>query len=105
MNIIVRKFLHEKDIRHQQEVFQAIDKNCDGKINKAELLESCIKVFGKQMTAEQIDDIFSNVDMDNSGEIDYNEFLLATISESVLLSEINLKELFNFLDKVYCDIG
>ena len=105
MSIIVRRFLQEKDFSHQQELFHVLDKNCDGKINKLELLDSCIKVFGKKMTADQIDEIFNNVDMDSSGEIDYHEFLLATINESILLTETNLKELFDYLDKVKCNIG
>ena len=100
LNLIVRQFLNEKEKRYQQELFQAIDKNCDGKICKTELFEGCIKVFGKQLTSEQIDDMFLKVDMDNSGQIDYHEFLLATINESVLFSEINLIELFEFMDMV-----
>ena len=100
MSLIVRQFLNEKEKRYQQELFQAIDKNCDGKISKLELLEGCKRVFGKQMSPEQIDEVFSKVDMDNSGEIDYHEFLLATISENMILSEVNLKELFEYMDRV-----
>lgn len=99
MSIIVTQFLNEAEKKQQQELFQAIDKNGDGKLSKEELLEGCVKVFGKQMSVEQIDSIFSKVDMDMSGAIDYNEFLLATINESKILSEKNLREAFNFMDR------
>ena len=100
MSIIVIQFLNDTDKKQQQELFQAIDKNGDGKLNKEELFEGCVKAFGKKMTKEQIDAIFEKVDLDLSGSIDYNEFLLATINESKILSERNLKEAFSFMDKV-----
>jgi calcium-dependent protein kinase len=100
MSIIVIQFLSETDKKAQQELFQAIDKNGDGKLSKDELYDGCIKAFGKKMTKEQIEAIFEKVDLDLSGSIDYNEFLLATINESKILSERNLKEAFNFMDKV-----
>jgi len=34
-----------------------------------------------------------------SGAIDYNEFLLATIDESKILSDKNLREAFEFMDR------
>lgn len=99
MSIIVTQFLSETDKKQQQELFQAIDINGDGKLSKEELKEGCLKVFGKQMNDEQIDAIFDKVDIDMSGSIDYNEFLIATINEAKILSERNLKEAFDFMDK------
>jgi calcium-dependent protein kinase len=100
MSIIVTQFLSDTDKKQQQELFQAIDKNGDGKLSKEELKEGCVKVFGKKMSSEQIDAIFEKVDIDMSGSIDYNEFLIATINESKILSERNLKEAFEFMDRV-----
>ena len=100
MSIIVIQFLNDTDKKQQKELFQAIDKNGDGRLSKEELLDGCLKAFGKKMTKEQIDAIFEKVDIDLSGSIDYNEFLLATINESKILSQKNLKEAFNFMDRV-----
>ena len=100
MQLIIRQFLSEKEKTYQQELFRAIDTNCDVQIGKQELLDGCVKVFGKQMNKEQIDAIFLKVDIDNSGAIDYNEFLLATISEEKIFSESNLLEMFEFLNRV-----
>ena len=54
MSIIVTQFLSETDKKQQQELFQAIDQNGDGKLSKEELKAVCMKVFGKQMSDEQL---------------------------------------------------
>ena len=44
-----------------------------------------------QAVEARANELFDQADVDHSGEIDYNEWCLATINKSELLSEINLR--------------
>lgn len=50
------------------------------------------------LSDKTIREIFDSVDVDKNGKIYWNEFLAATISHSIYLSEDNLKEAFNNFD-------
>ena len=43
--------------------------------------------------------MFSAVDADGSGEIGYSEFLVASMSEKILLSNAKLTQAFKMFDK------
>jgi calcium-dependent protein kinase len=43
-------------------------------------------------------DILKNADTDDSGEIDYSEFIAATIDQNIYLNEVYLKQAFNMFD-------
>ena len=51
------------------------------------------------MNQEQIEKMFEAVDIDNSGYIDYSEFVVATMNEKNLFSEKKLKAAFKMFDK------
>jgi calcium-dependent protein kinase len=51
------------------------------------------------MNQEQIEQMFASVDIDNSGYIDYSEFVVATMNEKNLFSEKKLKAAFRMFDK------
>ena len=67
-----------------------MDLNGDGQINKEELMISYKQFFGRNLTLEQVDDIFLKVDADGNGVIDYSEFLIAALDEVNLLSKSRL---------------
>jgi calcium-dependent protein kinase len=50
------------------------------------------------MAEAEVDRIFALVDVDNSGEIDFSEFVTATVDKSKLLQEEKLKEAFKYYD-------
>lgn len=69
-----------------------LNKNQDGKLSYNELLEGYTKYHGENMaTREEVDRIFKLVDVDNSGEIDFSEFVTATVDRENLLSEAKLR--------------
>lgn len=51
------------------------------------------------MTNAEIDILFSRVDTDKSDEIDYSEFVVATMNEGEILSKDKLVAAFNMFDK------
>lgn len=55
--------------------------------------------FGKTMNIEDVDQLFSQVDIDGSGFIDYSEFVIASMNEKQLLTNDKLEAAFKMFDK------
>lgn len=68
-------------------------------LSKEEIKNGYEKIFGQSINQEQIEKMFEAVDIDNSGYIDYSEFVVATMSEKALFSEKKLKAAFKMFDK------
>ena len=51
------------------------------------------------MAKEEVDRIFEMVDVDHSNEIDFSEFVTATVNRGNLLSEEKLRKAFSYYDK------
>lgn len=76
-----------------------MDVNGDGKLQKDEIQAGYKKFFGRELSNEEVDEMFARVDVDNSGEIDYSEFVVATLNEKNMLSNNKLKAAFRMFDK------
>jgi calcium-dependent protein kinase len=55
--------------------------------------------FYGDFAKEEVDRIFALVDVDNSGEIDFSEFVTATVNRNDLLQDEKLKQAFDLYDK------
>jgi len=51
------------------------------------------------MAEEEVDKILRVADIDGSGEIDYSEWLVATLNRRSLISDEKLQIAFSFFDK------
>lgn len=71
----------------------------DGKLSKTEVKAGFFQVFGTFLPDAEIDEIFDRVDCDGTGEIEYSEFVIASMAESDLLSPERLKKAFQLFDK------
>lgn len=80
-------------------MFKSLDKNGDGKLSKEEVKDGYMAHYGKLISDEEVDRMFESVDTDNSGYIDYTEFIVASINEKKLLSHDKLKAAFKTFDK------
>ena len=61
-------------------------------------MEGYKEYFG-DFAKEEVDRIFALVDVDHSGEIDFSEFVTATVNRGNLLQEEKLKAAFDLYDK------
>ena len=76
-----------------------MDLNGDGVLTKEEVRKGYQDYFGRALSDEEIDKMFDKVDVDKSGEIDYSEFIVASMNEKNLLSNNKLQAAFQMFDK------
>ena len=81
-----------------REMFVCMDLTKDGKISKAEFIDNMEKSTKVQYTRAAMDDIFEEIDSDDSGMIDYTEFLRAALNKERLLSNSNIDTAFRYFD-------
>lgn len=100
---LVHNSLHLEEVRDLYKVFCLIDNDLDGKITRKELIDLySILLKGKKNLTEvqsEVEEIFNNIDNDNNGTIEYEEFVRAVISKEKLLTDDTLKFAFSFFDK------
>ena len=96
---IVSQCLSKEETDKMEEIFADMDENNDGMLSKEEISNGYEKHFGMAIDDDEIDKIFSAIDTDGSGAIDYSEFLMATMNEQQLLSKEKLKAAFKMFDK------
>jgi calcium-dependent protein kinase len=81
--------------------FREFDKNGDGVLSRAELIEGYKQIGYKSADAVvAVDGIMDKIDINKNGNIEYDEFLMANIDKDETLSQEKLKQAFKIFDKV-----
>ena len=96
---IASQLLSKTERDNLSKVFKAFDKNGDGKLSLTEVKEGYLEHYGRIMSDEEVQAMFAAVDTDNSGFIDYSEFVVAAMNEHQLASEDKLRAAFRMFDK------
>ena len=86
MAFIASHLTNKEEKKDLEKIFKLMDKDGNGTLDRQEVLEGYEEHFGIQMTEEQVDAMFTAVDIDGSGGIDYTEFVMATMNERDLIS-------------------
>lgn len=97
MSMMVQNMVTKEEVARLQQVFVQLDTNKDGKLQYEEVLAGYEQFYG-DMAKDEVDRIFSLVDVDNSGEIDFSEFVTATVDKGKLLQEEKLRAAFGYYD-------
>lgn len=81
-------------VEAMKQAFEMFDADKNGTISVSEI-KSVLKKLGKTMSDKEIKNMMANVDKDNSGEIDFDEFceMMGMASEEELI-----REAFNVFD-------
>jgi calcium-dependent protein kinase len=96
---IVSQLLTKQEKEKIDSIFRSMDTDGDGTLTRDEIKAGYSEHFGQHMSDEEIDRIFCSVDSDLSGEIDYTEFVAATMNQRNLLSQKRLESAFKAFDK------
>ncbi len=96
---LVHNFSQRDDIVNACKLFNQIDVSGDGKINKKELFDGLSKRYTSPTLEKDVDQIFKNIDADNNGYIEYEEFVRAAVDKTQFLDEGALRFAFRFFDK------
>ena len=96
---LVHNFPQMKDVVNACKLFSQIDVNGDGKVTQKELLKG-LKTKIKSPTLEKdVAAIYKNLDMDNNGFIEYEEFVRAAVSKEGFMNDNVLRFAFRYFDK------
>ncbi|KAL1305385.1 hypothetical protein AAFC00_002278 [Neodothiora populina] len=89
----------EEQMKELKEVFRIFDKDGDGSISVQELGE-VMRSLGLNPSDEDLHDIVNEIDVDNTGTIEFEEFF-AIMSRKVKKSDTDseLREAFNIFDR------
>ena len=98
MAFIASQLNTKNEIEQLGIIFRKIDVNSDGKLGIDELIRVYNEVTGLEVGEEEVKNIFFEADMDNSGFIDYTEFMIACANREILLTSQNLEKAFELFD-------
>lgn len=79
-------------------IFINLDTEGTGKITEDQLISYWKTIFGEELSKNDIHTIMSRIDTDNSGYLDYSEFLAAAMDRKKLLSSERLDQVFRAFD-------
>jgi calcium-dependent protein kinase len=99
LTMIVHNLAQRDDVLELRKVFLSFDENGDGRIAKDELAKGLGQIMPSSQAKNEVDKIMSHVDVDNSGFIEYEEFLRASLNKQKILTLENLQYAFNLFDK------
>lgn len=96
MSVLV-KLVTAKEIGQLKKQFEAIDTDFTGYIDAEELSEA-MKKSNLKVPAQEIDKIISEIDYKGNKQINYSEFIAATLTTKKILNDSRLKVLFREFD-------
>ena len=97
---IISKIVDQNLFKNELSLFKNLDKDKDGTISKDELKAMMMKngMTEEEATANS-DLILEKVDVDQSGALDYTEFLRAAVSRNKYLTRENIVKAFEMFDQ------
>lgn len=98
ITFITHNLIKSEEVNNLRRIFECMDRDSDGRINKSEIKKAFLEVFQQKLENEDIEYMMKSIDHDNSGYIEYEEFIRATISRDIILNEENLRLGFDLFD-------
>ncbi|KAK4834506.1 hypothetical protein QYF36_023968 [Acer negundo] len=95
---VIALSLSDEEIAGLKEMFKMIDTDGSGQITFEELKVG-LKKFGANLDESEIYDLMKAADIDNSGTIDYGEFVAATLHLNKFEREDHLFAAFSYFDR------
>ena len=103
LTYIIHNIPREKEAKSAIKLFKLVNENGDGKLQKNELKKTLLKFVTEDFLEKyDFDGIFSMMDGDNKGYINYEEFLRAALGRKQILTNNILNYAFNYFDQEEC---
>ena len=99
MAYLIHSYPQMKDVINAAKLFNRIDEDDDCKINMKELLEGLKIKYNTVVKQQDVEQIFQNLDINNNGYIDYEEFVSAAVNKKKFMNKNVLMLAFKFFDK------
>jgi calcium-dependent protein kinase len=98
LTFIAENVVSKEETKALTESFAAMDTNGDGVLSREELINAYSKTMTREQAIYTVNRVMRMVDFDGSGNIDYSEFMFASMDRQMLLSESNLATAFSLFD-------
>lgn len=72
--------LTQQELNHLAEQFKEFDKDGSGALSPEEVKQALREVQGVDYNEQEIQEIIKKIDIDGDGEINYSEFLMASLN-------------------------
>lgn len=98
---LVHNFPHIEEIKEINKIFRKFDVDCDGKLLPEDMVKGLVNILKESETTARttVEEIFSRIDNDDNGCIQYEEFIRAGIDKRIFLDEEILHFAFDYFDK------
>lgn len=101
--IIAAQLLRKGERDEIDDVFRDLDTTCDGFLDRHDLKQAYEEYFGGassdcELTEDELDIIFQQVNSSGTGKISYSEFAIAMMLQKNMLSDDKLKAVFAHFD-------
>ena len=96
---LVHNFPQMKEVVTANKLFNQLDTDGDGKIDRNDLLKGLKSNIENKTLEKDVDRIYRNIDMNNNGFIENEEFVRAVVSKEKFVEDHNLRFAFRYFDK------
>jgi len=95
---MLSKYVDDSFVKDLKEVFQSMDANNDGQLTMDEITKGVEKAGLDKVAGADFFSLLESIDFDNSGQVDYSEFLAATMDKRALRKDAAMWEVFKQMD-------
>ena len=95
---IVHNLIPKKDFEFLRELFFIFDESGNGRLTKEELIKGLNYILPLKEAENEVNRLMNIIDVDQSGFIEYEEFLRAGLNKEKILTKENLETAFNLYD-------
>ena len=102
LTYFVHNFGNLNEIKNINKIFNLFNLSGNGKLSKEETyqgLRNYLNYSSEDKINKKVNKIFKNIDNDNNGFIEYEEFARAALDKRIFLDENVLRFTFDFMDK------
>jgi calcium-dependent protein kinase len=95
---ITLNFVGKKEKKKANEIYRQLSLGDEKHIISKQTFKESMKNIFEQITQEEIEKLFNDLDDNNNEEIEFHELIKGLSDQKKLLTDQNLKEAFNFFD-------